>query len=176
MNVCRGQISKEILEKFTSNLGAGEFFSQAGNLVSIEQALAVLGMLSPDFIERDGHIFWTPNAEEYDPGKFPLLGFKQAESGILEQSYTREDIERYRNNFSISQFFTKWEASSEAAVLRVGLSEDNYRLCHEFAERVARYWRIELLGCFPNRKFQFEVADNLLDEFGVCLTFWQPAA
>jgi hypothetical protein len=55
----------------------------------------------------------------------------------------------------------------------VGLSEEDYRLCHLFAEQITRYWKRALSDSFPEKVFQFEIADDLLDEYGVCLTFWQ---
>lgn len=55
----------------------------------------------------------------------------------------------------------------------MGLSEEDYRLCHLFAEQITRYWKRALSDAFPEKVFQFEIADDLLDEYGVCLTFWQ---
>lgn len=72
MKVFQGNISKESLSLFVSNIGSGEFFSYVGSLVSLEQAISVLGLLSPDFIEVNGHIFWLPNAHQYDPQRFNL--------------------------------------------------------------------------------------------------------
>lgn len=173
MKIYQGNISKESLNLFVSDIGAGEFFSYVGNLVSLEQAISVLGLLSPDFIETDGHIFWLPNAQRYDLKKNHLKGLVETESGTLEQSASRRDVERYRNIFSINQFFSKWEDAPGRPVFKVGLSEEDYRLCHLFAEQVSRYWSRALLDSFPERAFQFEIADDLLDEYGVCLTFWQ---
>ena len=174
MKVYQGNISKESLLLFVSDIGSGEFFSYVGNLVSLEQAISVLGLLSPDFIEVDGHVFWLPNAQKYDPQKIHLKGLVETESGVLEQSALRRDVERYRNIFSINQFFSKWEDAPDRPVFKVGLSEEDYRLCHLFAEQIARYWRRVLSDSFPEKVFQFEIADDLLDEYGVCLTFWQP--
>lgn len=173
MRICAGRISKEVLGLFSSDIGSDEFFSYVGNLVSLEHAVAVLGILSPDFIERDGHIFWHPNAQQYAPEKFPLLGIRKTKYGNLEESRNREDIERYRNNFSINQFFTRWEDSKIESALKVDLSEREYQLCYAFAHQIAKYWRCELIRCFPDRAFEFEIADNILDEYGVCVTFWQ---
>ncbi len=174
MKSFQGNISKESLSLFASDIGTGEFFSYVGNLVSLEQAISVLALLSPDFIELDGHVFWLPNAQQYDPKKIPLTGLILTEAGVLQKSESRRDVERYRNIFSINQFFSKWEETSDRPVFKVGLSEEDYRLCHLFAEQVARYWRSALSDCFPERDFQFEIADDILDEYGVCLTFWQP--
>ncbi|WP_434677054.1 hypothetical protein J3P77_13010 [Pseudomonas sp. R1-18] len=173
MKSCQGGVSKDLLKLFASDIGSGEFFSYAGNLVSLEQSISVLGLLSPDFIELDGHVFWLPNAQQYDPKNFPMTGLVEAEVGVLEQSASRRDVERYKNIFSINQFFSRWEDAPGRAIFKVGLSEEDYRLCHVFAEQIARYWRIALSDCFPEKVFQFEISDDLLDEYGVCLTFWQ---
>lgn len=174
MKVYQGNMPKETLNLFVSDIGSGEFFSYVGHLVSLEQAVSVIGLLSPDFIEVDGHVFWLPNAHQYDSQKFHLKGLVETESGILEQSELRKDVERYRNIFSINQFFSKWEGAPGRPVFKVGLSEEDYRLCHLFAEQIARYWGRALSDSFPEKVFQFEIADDLLDEYGVCLTFWQP--
>ncbi|MEQ6929041.1 hypothetical protein [Pseudomonas mosselii] len=173
MKAYQGCISKDSLNLFASDIGVGEFFSYVGSLVSLEQAISVLGLLSPDFVEVDGHVFWLPNAQQYDSQKKCLKGLVETEAGALEQSTSRKDVERYRNIFSINQFFSKWEDSPNRPVFKVGLSEEDYRLCHLFAEQIARYWKRALSDCFPEKVFQFEIADDLLDEYGVCLTFWQ---
>ncbi|MFJ4142441.1 hypothetical protein [Pseudomonas sp. NPDC089734] len=173
MKIYQGDISKESLNLFVSDIGSGEFFSYVGSLVSLEQAISVFGLLSPDFIEVNSHIFWLPNARQYDPQKFHLSGLVETESSVLEQSTSRRDVERYRNIFSISQFFSKWEDAPGRPMFKVGLSEEDYRLCHLFAEQITRYWSRALLDIFPEKVFQFEIADDLLDEYGVCVTFWQ---
>ena len=173
MKVYQGNISKGSLSLFVSDIGSGNFFSYVGHLVSLEQAFSVLGLLSPDFIEVSGHVFWLPNAQQYDPQKFHLNGLVETESSVLEQSTSRRDVERYRNIFSINQFFSKWEDAPGRPVFKVGLSEEDYRLCHLFAEQITRYWKRALSDAFPEKVFQFEIADGLLDEYGVCLTFWK---
>lgn len=173
MKSCKGNIPQESLSLFASDIGSGEFFSYVGNLVSLEQAISVLGLLTPDFIELEGHVFWLPNVQQYDPQKFPLKGLVKTEAGLLEESALRRDVERYRNIFSINQFFSKWEDAPSRPIFKVGLSEEDYRLCHLFAEQISRYWGNALCACFPEKVFQFEIADDLLDEYGVCLTFWQ---
>lgn len=167
-----GSVPKGILSSFVSNIGAGEFFTQAGNLVSVEQAIAVLGVLSPDFVEREGHVFWIPNAQDYVAENFPLIGLR-TEAGKLQKSTSLSDVERYRNNLSVSQFFSAWEDVPDRPVFKVGLSKEDYEMCHVFADELARYWRGALAKHFPDRSFEFEVGDDLLDEFGVCLTFCQ---
>lgn len=168
-----GGISKDTLSLFVSDIGSGEFFSYVGHLVSLEQAISVLGVLSPDFVELDGHVFWLPNAQQFEPKKNHLMGLVEGEAAGLHQSASRRDVERYRNIFSINQFFSKWEDAPSRPVFKVGLSEGDYRLCHLFAEQIAKFWKRALSDCFPEKIFEFEISDDLLDEYGVCVTFWQ---
>lgn len=173
MEIYASKFPKEALQLFSSSIGSGEYFSYVGNVVSLEKSLAVMGLLYPDFIEREGCVFWRDNAADYIPSKYPMVGMKRDQNGKLTNSTDRADIERYRNNFAVSQFFAVWEDSPGKSVFRVGLSEDDYQLCHLFAQQIERYWRIALSENFPNRSFKFEIGDDLLDEYGVCVTFWQ---
>lgn len=173
MNIFKRGLPKNLMRGFVSDIGASEFFTYVGNTVTIEKALASIALLSPDFVEKDGCIFWSANADEYDPRKYPMHGLKKDARGQYVTSQERADIERYRNNFSVSQFFSRWEDSPERSVFCVDLSKEDYELCHAFATRIAKHWNVELLECFPEKRFLFEVTDNLLDEYGVCITFWQ---
>ncbi|GFM79940.1 hypothetical protein PSCICN_06320 [Pseudomonas cichorii] len=56
----------------------------------MEQAISVLGLLSPDFIELEGHVFWLPDVKPFDPQKFHLKGLVEAEVGILKKVYRVE--------------------------------------------------------------------------------------
>ena len=95
------------------------------------------------------------------------------ENGEMILGYEKKDIERFYNNFPVSQFFSKWEDTPDRSVTRVGLAEEDYKLCHLFAQLIKKYWTLALAEAFPDRCFEFEIADDLLDEYGVCLTFWE---
>ncbi|GAA4482128.1 hypothetical protein [Gluconacetobacter asukensis] len=172
MTICKGKIPKNVLNLFSSDIGATDFFGYVGNMVSIEQATAVIGILSPDFVEYNNHIFWKADSSDFSP-QSALTGFRENKPGQLLPSTERRDVERYQNNFSVNQFFSKWEDSPGSPVLKVGLTEKDHKLCHIFARQIEQYWHIALRECFPDRNFEFEVADNILDEYGVCLTFFQ---
>lgn len=166
-------LPKGLLRRFRSDIGASEFFSYAGNMVTIEQALSVIGVLQPDFVERDGCVFWQSNAEEYDPAKYPMYGMVRNEHGELVKCFKPQSIERYRNNLSVNQFFSKWEGEEQRHVFKVGLSENEYELCHSFARQLSGYWYEQLCRKYPSRSFSFDIRDDFLDEYGVCMTFWQ---
>ena len=73
MKVYQGNISKESLSLFVSDIGSGEFFSYVGHLVSLEQAISVLGLLSPDFIEVNGHclLYTSPSPRDQRGSRMP---------------------------------------------------------------------------------------------------------
>ncbi|WP_319824432.1 hypothetical protein [Thalassovita sp.] len=173
MRIVEGGVPKDILRSYSTDLGTGEFFTYVGNLVTIEQAISVIGVLSPDFVEIDDHVFWTANGEEFICGTSQFVGLKESGTGALVRSNERRDVERYQNNFSVSQFFTRWDGSSDTPIIKVGLNENDYRLCHLFAEQIAIHWKKALREAFPKRAFEFDVQDDLLDDFGVCVTFCQ---
>lgn len=166
MKIYEGGVSKDSLKLFVSDIGCEEFFSYVGNLVSLEQAISVLGLLSPDFIELEGHVFWLPNAQQYEPQKFHLKGLVETEAGGFKPSGLRKDVERYKNIFTINQFFSKWEGAPNRPVYKVGLSEEDYRLCYLFAEQIARYWARALLDCFPEKKLSSKLLTIFLMSMG----------
>ncbi|WP_081628576.1 hypothetical protein [Novispirillum itersonii] len=164
---------------FYSDIGSTEFFSYVGNLVSLEKAISVIAMLSPDFILRDNCIFWRDNADEYEEIKYPMIGLKLNKDKDKDKDKKHEIteekkyIEMYRNNFSISQFFSSWEELPDIKCNYFDINGEDRELCFIFAEQIKYHWTIALKEAFPNRSFEFEIGDNILDEYGVCLTFWQ---
>lgn len=173
MKTFEGVVSKNNLVKFISGRGCEEYFSYVGNFVTLEQCLGVISILSPDFVEQEGHIFWTPDASKYNPDDRPLIGLSLTDEGKLERSTKRKDIERYRNVFAISQFFSKWEDSPIQPVSAVEFSNEELELCQVFAAQIEKYWKIALSEKFQDVQFEFEIGNDILDEYGVCLTFWQ---
>ncbi|MGV2982015.1 hypothetical protein ACERNI_17745 [Camelimonas sp. ID_303_24] len=173
MKIFHSDVPREFLGFFSPDFGSNDFFSYAGNSVTIEQAISILGVLSPDFIERDGHIFWCSNAQDYVSERNHLVALTRTASGELERSLVRADVERYANNFSVSQLFSKWSDAPSALVVKIDLSELEYKLCSFFANQLAKAWKEKLMLNFPDRKFKFEIGDDILDEYGVCVTFWQ---
>ncbi len=166
MKIIEGSLPKETTELFVSDIGSGDFFSYVHNLVSLEKCLSVIGILSPDFIVRDGHVLWTANAKTYDPAKHPLTD-KIGEN--------RKDRERYINNFEVGQFFRDWEKDPRPAET-VNKDQDE-RIGRDllllFAQSIEKYWTLRLESIFPDLTFEFEIDDDLLGEFGLCLTFSQ---
>ncbi|WP_104667833.1 hypothetical protein [Ensifer adhaerens] len=99
--------------------------------------------------------------------------------GIIVTRQTQEvdDLRRGITNTSLpglqnilQQQYKTQEAYQEASAIMAGLVGD---IADKLADQLERYWKIALADCFPGRSIKFEVADNILDEYGVCITFLQ---
>ncbi|WP_130730506.1 hypothetical protein [Komagataeibacter xylinus] len=51
MKVCKNGLDENILELFTAPFDDHDFFLHATHFVTVEQALATIGILNPDFFE-----------------------------------------------------------------------------------------------------------------------------
>ena len=169
MKVCKNGLDKNILELFTAPFDDHDFFLHATHFVTVEQALATIGMLNPDFFEIDGYILWkNSQTRQYieenrkiDEGK--PRGFKE-----------RQRMEHFLNLFEIGGHFKKWEEWPPSLMDEDARYKKDIELMVIFAHQIEKYWRMALNRCFPDRKFEFEIsADGLEGELGVCLTFWQ---
>ncbi len=159
----KGDIDESILKLFKSDHKYGDFFTYILNEVSLEKCVAVLGILSPSFVELDDSVILVTDAYNLDIAEIKKLRAK------FKLKY---EFERYVNNFSINQAFLVWEGEAEKA-FKVDLSEDEYRLAMLFANQLKKFWLARLKEIFPDRTFEFEIGENLFDEWGICLTFWQ---
>lgn len=159
----KGGIEERVLKLFKSNHKYGDFFTYILNEVSLEKCIAVLGMLSPSFVEMDDSVILVTDGYNFDIEGIIVLRSK---------FNSRCEFERYVNNFSINQSFLVWEGEGEK-VFKVDLSEDEYRLAILFANQLKKFWLARLKEIFPDREFEFEIGENMFDEWGICLTFWQ---
>ena len=129
----------------------------------MEACISTIGILDPTFSKDKNCVYWYPRTEKdllYEENKFPK-GYNSA-----------KEVERYRNNFNLSEFFRKWEEPSEELPEEVLENADN-KLLTIFAEQLSRAWRIRLKELFPDREFEFEIGMDILDEAGFCMTFSQ---
>jgi hypothetical protein len=110
MKIYKGILDKKIINKFESECGMNEYFTYVGNFLNIENVISVYGILNPDFIEKEDHIFWSAFAKDSDKNEYPLDGFSDYEKNIYKSSSNRIDVERYHNNFPITNFFSRWES------------------------------------------------------------------
>ncbi|GGH58861.1 hypothetical protein HNQ91_000510 [Filimonas zeae] len=143
----------EVMDKFPSQHPIKSFFNYVQNLVGLEGALSVAGILAPDLIEEAGCVFLKEN--------YPVI----ANNGLYKvYGDDRKSMERYVNTLCLSDFYllAADEASSDEELLL------------KLAEIIVKFWSMYLEKLFPARAFQMEISkDGLFDEYGVCITFSQ---
>jgi len=148
-------LSENIFDWYPSNYPSKSFIDTAMNHVNINDLISVAGLLAPEFIEHEDHVFFKENVKTLLEKKkiFPCpYGYKD-----------KKEIERYYNLFHLGEFFlaTQNEASNDT------------RMLYKFGKLLIYFWRKRLKELFPNKSFSFEIEYDLYDEHGLCLTFWQ---
>ena len=162
-NLFPPRYSNEVLNNFTSGHEAVDFFDFVSNFVSLEACISVVGILYPAFSEEKHCVYWYSKTDKgrllYE-GKFPT-GYDSP-----------KEVERYRNNFNLSEFFRCWEKPSEKYTKKA-IEDADAELLAFFAEQLSQAWLARLKELFPDREFEFEIGMDILDEAGFCMTFSQ---
>jgi hypothetical protein len=153
MKIHSGILATDIMSKFPSRTAAATFGDWVANHVGLEQVLGLAGFLAPEFIEVKGHLFWDRHVAEDMERASPCTPFGNSP----------ETVERYFNMVNLAEFFL---LAADDAVHRQELVES-------FGRVLQHFWSMALQAKFPDRVYRFEVAPNLFDEEGLCLTFWQ---
>ncbi len=147
-------LSKDIFNWYPNNYPTKSFIESAMNCVDINGIMSVAGLLAPEFIEIEDHVFLYENVAN-----------SIEDSRALKCSYgsDRKTVEQYNNLFHLGEFFivTQNEASSDD------------RMLNKFGELLIYFWSRRLKELFPAREFSFKIDYDLYDEKGLCLTFWQ---
>ena len=165
MEKCHKGVDGKIMNLFSSATVNEDFFLYVSNKVTLEHALAVIGILTPIFFEKDGCVFWENSVTKQ---------YKKGENTYYFDGKNRKEIERYCNIFVSAGLFQKWEEKYDQSIPDEERYKNDIRLSLAFAQAIEKYWRIALKDCFPNKNFEFEISENgIEDEEGVCLTFWQ---
>ena len=149
-----GILPTEIMHQFPSATAAATFGDWVANHVGLEQLLGLAGFFVPEFVEVNGHLFWSRHVGEY---------IERVAELSTPFGSDAETIERYYNIVNLAEFFL---AAADQAVLRNDLVE-------AFGRVLQHFWNSALRMRFPDRVYRFEVGHDLFDEEGLCLTFWQ---
>ena len=149
----RGVLTTDIMLKFPSGTAAATFSNWVANHVGLEQVLGLAGMLDPEFHEVKGHLFWHRRVAEHLE-RVPL------NTPFGDDHAT---VERYFNTINLAEFFL---LSADQAVHQQELVE-------AFGRVLQHFWGTALRARFPDREYRFEIASDLFNEEGLCLTFWQ---
>ncbi|WP_444882866.1 hypothetical protein [Microbulbifer sp. PSTR4-B] len=152
MKILKGLVDASLLNKFPSGFPQESgYLNYVANCVGLEGILACAAVFSPEFVECDGMVFLSENVKG---------GLAQISS---RYGSTKEQLEKFNNLTCLSDFFLL--AEDEAC-------EDEY-LMDEFGKVLIYYWRMRLAMKYPDRKFKFILEDDLFDEDGLCLTFFE---
>ncbi len=128
------------------------YVNYVANFVSIDNFIAVVGLLSPSFIEVNGFIF--------------LKDHYYAKKILNESRFgnDRKTKERYINLFCLSDLYLL--AANELS------NDKKWQIIQ--AELIAKFWKQRLKEVFPTKDFEVEVlSDGQFDENEVCVTFSQ---
>lgn len=168
VTVYEGILPRSILSKLPSIPAPPDFTfgDWVANQVNLEQLLCVAGFLAPPFYEVNGCLFWDRKVAR-------ALASKLARKEEWKTRYGSdpETIERYYNLVALEEFF--FGGSFDEAVLQEGDVVEEVDLVQPFGKVLEHFWGQELRARFPDRVYRFEIAEDMYDEDGLCLTFWQ---
>ena len=153
-NTSNGIFHADLMLEFPSQFVTRTFSTWIMNKVGLEQLLVVAGFLMPDFFEVDEYLFWDQGVAEC---------YSRVERIYTEFGDDPVTIERVSNRICLGDFLLL--SADEAC--------DNDRLLEAFAHVIREFWGRALRDRFPDRQYQFEIANDLYGEDGLCITFWR---
>ena len=124
----------------------------------IDGLIAAAYLFCPQIIQVKDYIFikqfWNCSTEE-SIGRIRRL----------EEQYgnDKKSIEMSINTWSVGDFFVG--DSSELM--------DNEKLIQQFGDAIVYFWKIRVKELFPEREIIVELGDNLMGEFGLCITMYE---
>ncbi len=120
--------------------------------------IAAAYLFCPQVIQVKDYIFikqfWNSNVEE-----------SIERIHILEERYgnDKKSIEMSINTWSLGDFF----------IGDANESMDNEKLIQQFGEAIVYFWKNRVKELFPERKIIVELGNNLMGEFGLCVTMYE---
>lgn len=143
-----GLLSTELLQLFPSKSAwEGEIYGTwIPNFVGLEQFLAVAAFLDPEFFRARECTFWDRRV---------------AENITFQKMEDLTEAERYMNHLNVEEYLLL--AADEALEVR--------ELVEAFARTISTFWNRALKRRFPEHVYCVEVAEDLFDEIGLCVTF-----
>lgn len=152
MKTVSGLVESRILSRFPSGFPEESgYFSYVSNCVGLEGVLACSALFSPEFTEYNGAIFLSCNIENNVTNISTRFGS------------SKKEVEKYNNLVCLSEFFLLAEDDA---------CEDE-QLMKKFAESLIYYWKSRLKFVYQDKNFEFVLEEDLFDEEGLCLTFFE---
>ncbi len=147
-------LNGNVFEWYPNRYPFKSYINSVMNFVDMNGVIAVAGLFSPKFVEYKDHVFLNENVEE------------RLKKNIIFPCPFGQDkktTERSYNLFNLEEFFI--ETADE--------SSGDLRMVKKLGDLLLYFWSIKLKESFPSKQFKFEIAEDLYDEHGFCLTFWQ---
>lgn len=153
MKFYEGNISNSLMSNYKSGTAVDSFSDWVANNANIEQFLSIAAMLDPTFYEVESRLFWSQSIA------------KRVEDQGLRSPVGDEPslAQRYLNVLNLDEFF----------LLGYTESQEDEKLIAALASCVENHWDRSLQLRFPSRKHIVEVQENLFDESGLCVTFFE---
>ena len=147
-----GMIEPSLITKFTSGYPEnGGFHGYVSNCVGLEGLIACASFFSPEIIEHQNCVLLGINIDS------------NIDNISIAYGEDKESIEKYNNLICLTDFFL--EAEDDDCFVE--------ELMLTFGELLSNYWQKNLQNIFPNKKFEFILSNDLYDEEGLCLTFFE---
>jgi hypothetical protein len=147
-----GLLELKLLDTFSSGFPVENgYFGYISSCVGLEGTLACAAFFAPELIEYEGAILLASNIDN-DVGNIST-----------RFGSSKKQIEQYNNLVCLSEFF----AFSE------GESTDDDLLMDEFGKVIVHYWTNHLKQVYPGKLFEFLLDENLFDEDGLCVSFFE---
>jgi hypothetical protein len=148
-----GILDPGIMSLFPSGTQTESFADWVANFAGLEQCLALGGMFWPSFFEINGLIFWDGDVARKIERDGPASRFGDDPVAV----------EKYWNIFNLIEFH----------LMAADGAQSEPQLVEAFGRLLQHFWSRALAERFPGRRFEFEIGENMFDEDGLCLTFWQ---
>lgn len=124
----------------------------------IDGLISAAYLFCPQIIEIEGYVFIEQFCE-YEEGE------EQNFISKLKQQYNndKKSIELSVNTWSIGDFF-----SGETSELM-----NNLEVLTEFGKALMYFWKLRVHELFPEREIKVELGNNLMGEYGLCITMFE---
>ena len=137
---------------WTDNVHYGLYKNQ------IDGTLAAAALFCPEIVRVKGYVFIKMFLNNYHSDN-ELLGF--VEELEKQYDYSKKKIEMEVNTGSLEDFFI-----NDNSVINDDLKKT-------FGETLRYFWQIRLLTLFPEKAFVVELGNELMGEYGECITVYE---
>ena len=157
MDEYKSVVDNGVIREFDRAYDFEDLFSFATRACCIDGIIAAANFLCPDMICVRGYVFikaFFSNVTD------PEDAVKKLEESC---NYDKKAVEMSVNTWSIGDFF-------------IGNSDpimDNEKVLQAFGETVAYFWQRRAKELFPEKNIIAELGNNLMGEYGPCITMYE---